>query len=107
MSLFDLLGLVEPLSLAVALVVLGLLSRRLGKASHIRPRYTGFFVGAGLLVFSAAARFANLLFGWIKPEQIPSSLVWTVLYTGVPALGLTVGLIAAWRYWSWLLAERS
>jgi hypothetical protein len=107
MSLFDLLGLFEPLSVAVALAVLGLLSRRLGKASRISPRYMGFFVGAGLLALSAAARFANLLFGWVAPEKIPFSLVWTVMYTGLPALGLTIGLIAAWRYWSWLLAERS
>ncbi len=107
MSLIDLFGLFEPLSLAVALIVLGLLSRRLGKASRVSPRYSGFFVGAGCLSVSAAARFANLIFDWVKPEQIPHSLAWTLLYTGLPALGLTIGLIAAWRYWSWLLAERN
>jgi hypothetical protein len=107
MSLFDLLSLFEPLSMAVALVVLGLLSRRLGKASQGKPRHLGFFLGAALLMGSAAARLANLVFHWAAPDEIASSLGWTLVYSGLPALGITIGLMAAWRYWSWLLAERS
>lgn len=107
MPLFDLLGLLEPLSIGVALVILGLLSRRLGKATQGKPRYLGFFVGAALLFVSTAARLGNLIFNWAAPDEIPHSVAWTLLYSGLPAIGITIGLIAAWRYWSWLLAERS
>jgi hypothetical protein len=32
---------------------------------------------------------------------------WVLLYNGLPALAVTLGLFVAWRYWSWLLAERN
>ena len=28
-------------------------------------------------------------------------------YLGLPAIAVTMGVISAWRYWSWLLAERN
>jgi type III secretory pathway component EscT len=92
-------ALLGPISLALMLMVLGLLSRRLGRATHARPYYFGFFVAGALVAAAALVRAASL----IAPDE-PAD--WTVLYNGLLALGITLGLLFTWYYWSWLLAER-
>jgi uncharacterized membrane protein len=103
----SLLTILEPLALTVLLMMVGALSRRMGEASHAPPRYAGFFVGALLMSVSALARGVNAVFGLIAPERIGDDLVWVMLWYGLPAFAITLGLIGAWRYWSWLLAERA
>jgi hypothetical protein len=90
------------IGLAVALVLLALLSRRLGQVTHAPPYYIGLLVSAGLLTMSAIARWGN------GGREIPLEAypVWVLIYTGLPALALTLAVAFAWRYWSWLLAER-
>ncbi len=100
-----LLGVVGPAAISLMLTVLGLLSRRLGSVTRAPRYYLGLFLGAGLMLISAAARAWN-----VGRELPPSALgqdpLWVVLYVGLPALALTLSVIIAWRYWSWLLAER-
>lgn len=103
----DLLGLCGPLAIGLALVILGLLSKRLGSATRAQRSYPGFYVAAGLVFLSVAAQAANLVFDLVSEEALTDSFLWVFLYNGLPALGVTVGVIFAWRYWSWLLAERS
>lgn len=98
-----LLGLLGPLSFAVALVVLGALSRRLGAQTHARRHYLGFYLAAALMLVSAAAQAVDLLDGLPRP---PGDLLWLLLTEGLPAVAVTIGVALAWRYWSWLLAER-
>jgi hypothetical protein len=98
-----LVTLIAPLSVSVACVVMGLLSRRLGLTMHVPPYYLGFFVAAGLMLISGAARVLTVL----DPPDGTPGLLRVVLVYGLPAIALTLAVILAWRYWSWLLAERS
>ncbi|MCL4252371.1 MAG: hypothetical protein KJ043_01160 [Anaerolineae bacterium] len=91
------------MAIALLLVVLGLLSRRLGRVTRSRRYYGVFFIAAMLLLMGASGR----VWVFIYPDDtIYDSILWIVIYTGAPALGLTLGVIVAWHYWSWLLAER-
>jgi hypothetical protein len=107
MTLLDTLGLLGPASIGLALLVLGLLSKRLGSATRAPSYYIGLYFAAGLLFLSVAAQAANLFFSLASADQIAESLGWIFVYNGLPALGVTVGVFFAWRYWSWLLAEHN
>ena len=107
MTALDFIGLCGPASIGVALILLGMLSKRLGSATRAPQYYFGFYIGAGLLFLSVAAQAANLLFDLATGDDLTLSWMWVFLYNGLPALGITVGVIFAWRYWSWLLAERN
>jgi uncharacterized membrane protein len=85
------------------LVVLGYLSRKLGGVTHARPYYAGFFLAALLVVLSVSIRFLRL----VSTTVVSDMAQWGVLYNGLFAAGVTLGVFVAWRYWSWLLAERS
>jgi hypothetical protein len=98
-----LLGLLGPLSILCVLIVMGLLSRRLGEQTKAKPYYLGFFAAALLVALSIVAQFLDLLLHFPHAE---ADLLWIVINSGLPAIGVTIGVIFAWRYWSWLLAER-
>ncbi len=101
-ALLGLLGLLGLFSVACALIVLGLLSRRLSKQTHAKRHYYAFFAAAVLVALSIAAQFLDLLYHF--PHD--SAALWLLLDDGLPAIAVTIGVIFAWRYWSWLLAER-
>ncbi|MBW4436527.1 MAG: hypothetical protein KME04_05300 [Pleurocapsa minor GSE-CHR-MK-17-07R] len=105
--MINLIGALAPAGIGVALVVLGMLSRRLGKATRARPLYTGFYVAAALLFLTAGLHVANAFLNFTNVTEQVDNPFWVVLFNGLPALGVTIGLVLAWRYWSWLLAERS
>src|SRR5512135_3569141 len=99
---FDLFGMA---SITVAILVLALLSKRLGAVTHTPRYYLGLYGSAALMAVSVLARLLN----WLKrtdAANINSDPVWILLYIGLPAVAVTLGVIVAWRYWSWLLAER-
>lgn len=98
------LSLIAPLSLAVMLVTLGALSRRLGRVTHARPYYLGFHVAALLALAALAVHVLDL--SQPAPVDPERSLPWATLYNALLAAGVTLGLGVGWRYWSWLLAER-
>lgn len=102
----DWLGLLGPLSIMVMLVILGLICRRFGQATGAAPYYLGLFVGAFLVGVGLFARTANLLLDGNATAAPQLETTWALLHDGLPALGLTISLVVAWRYWSWLLAER-
>ena len=95
-----LLGLIGPLGIFVMLVVLGLLSKRLGSVTRTRPYYIGFYVSAVLIGISILARLMDA-------NPTAGGLTAVIFYVGVPGLAVIIGVIVAWRYWSWLFAERS
>lgn len=101
------IGLIEPVALGVLLLCIGLLSRRMGSASDSPPRYQPFFVGAGMMGLCFGLRLLNLLLGLTTPDEAAADLFWVMIYRGFPAAAVTLGLFGAWRYWSWLLAERA
>ena len=101
-----LVGALGPLSICVMFVVLGLLSQRLGRVTRVKPYYVGLYVAALLWGISTLARVVNLGRGASAAAGLGQEALFVLLYIVFPALGVTIGLIAAWRYWSWLFAER-
>jgi hypothetical protein len=94
------LNLIGVVSIGVLLMVMGLLSRRMGKATQAAPYYIGFFIAGVLVLGGVIARVAN------PDVDLTQNGLAVMLYNGLPAIGLTLGAAIAWHYWSWLLAER-
>lgn len=103
MDFATLLSLLEPISIMVALIVVGRLSRQLGEQTNAKPFYLGFYAAAILVLISIAAQFLDLIFHFPHTD---SGVLWIIVDDGLPAIAVTIGVIFAWRYWSWLLAER-
>lgn len=101
-----LLGLLGPVAITIALIVMGLLSKRLGSVTRMPRYYIGFFVAAGLMAVSVLARLLTTGHGQLFTMALNHDPIWVFLYIGLPAIALTLGIVVAWRYWSWLLAER-
>ncbi|GAB4569771.1 MAG: hypothetical protein Kow0077_02820 [Anaerolineae bacterium] len=96
-AFFTLAGAFGPAGVAVALVVLGLLSQRLGAVTKTPPYYRWFYVAAGLVGVSLISRILS-----IGAHDVGIEMVYTFSF----ALGVTIGLVVAWRYWNWLFGER-
>jgi hypothetical protein len=106
MTALLLLASVGTLGLACAHAVLALLCRRLGATTGAQPVYLWLWLAVLLLLASAAAQMYIALampeaYVWLLDEW-----GWITLVFGLPAIAVTIGVIVAWRYWSWLLAER-
>jgi hypothetical protein len=101
----ELLGLLGPFSIGVMLIVVGALSRRLGRVTQAGPYYVGFFAAAGFVAVGITARLIHLS-GGVLGINLEENLLWLLIYDVSLAAGVTLGLVIAWRYWSWLLAER-
>ena len=95
--IISILSLLGPISLIIAQVVMGLLSKRLGEVTKRPPLYRWFYVGAGLVGASIVLQLTDVLF------QAGSAVV--ILYDLVFTLGLALSIIVAWKYWGWLLSE--
>jgi hypothetical protein len=93
-------------SIGAMLILLGRLSERLGRVTHARSYHIGFFAAAFLIGVGVAARLAHLIMGVALRDELQHNIFWILIYNGAPAVGVTLGLVFAWRYWSWLLAER-
>jgi|SRR5579859_3928128 len=88
------LGLAGPMSLIVALLVIALLSQRLGTITKQMRSYRWLFVAIGLATVSVLTRV------WLQgPVDAP-------IYTLLMAVALTIGAGVAWMYWGWLFHER-
>ena len=107
-AIFVLLGTLGTLSLLLLFYILAKLSERFGSVIKMRPLYRYYyaavlFLGAGYISHSLLA------VAYLTPESVPAWLTsswFTFLahYLSL-ALGVTIGLITTWRYWSWLVAE--
>ncbi len=90
------------LALVLALAWLAILSQRLGRVTHAAPHYIGLWAAAIILGIGVTLRvIAHFAFAGSA-----DSTGWQLAHKAIPAVGLTVGVVFAWRYWSWLLAER-
>ena len=104
--IIDILGLVGWISMCVFLTVMGLLSRRLGQVTHARAYFNLFYLAAAFVAVGIVARMVHFTSELALIEDLNNNIGWVLLYNGAPAVGVTLALVAAWRYWSWLLAER-
>jgi hypothetical protein len=104
MTIINVLGLILWVGVIVTLVVMARLSQRLGAVTHARPYYRAYYAAALLVGLAKIIHILN-----IQPPLAASpnvTILGMVLHDGFQALGLTIGLIVTWYYWSWLLAER-
>ncbi len=103
------LGALSLLSVIYTFYILANLSRRYGEVIRMPPHYRGFHFAIGLV---AVALGSHLLRDMVilDPDQGPALLNndWFYLLTFyLPlALAVTLAIIVAWRYWSWILKEQ-
>ncbi len=106
MTFIHIFGLLGLFSMGVALVVLGRLSERLGSVTHARKSHRWQYFAACLIWAGMLTRLYFITQGQealLAPNQ---NVLYTLVSDGLPAVGVTIGLIVTWHYWSWLLAER-
>lgn len=102
-----LFGLIGWSGVALMLLVMAALSRRLGRVTQAAPYHRGFYVAALLVLAGVVLRVIHRINRVAAVRDLDQNgTIWVLLTNGLPALGLTIGLVIAWRYWSWLLAER-
>lgn len=109
-ALGSLLGALGTLSVLFLFYILARLSERFGSVIKMRPQYRYYYVA---LVFLLVGWIAQLLV--IAADLMPTTLQtwlhssWFVLlvYYVPVAIGVTIGLVVTWRYWSWLVVERN
>jgi hypothetical protein len=104
------LGSMGLLSLVVALVILAQFGRKLGAVTKMKPFYQGYYIAACCVGLALVVRFIRTTVFWAPPDTIPSVLnspiFYLLLYHLPLAVGLSLGLVITWHYWSWLLKER-
>lgn len=105
-TIVHMIGLLGFVAIGIALIVVAHLSRRLGKVTLARPYYYLNYLAACLIWVGVAVRFFFITRGQAYLEALNSNLGYILLSDGLPALGITLGLIVTWYYWSWLVAER-
>ncbi|MBI3359674.1 MAG: hypothetical protein HY023_01015 [Chloroflexi bacterium] len=90
------------------LVIFGMLSHRLGAVIKMPPHYRWFYVSAGLAGLALLAYLAGVSLSVERASSAVTRAADLLLswYHLPLALGLTLSLGVAWRYWSWLLRER-
>jgi hypothetical protein len=92
------------------LYILAKLSERFGSVIKMRPRYRFYYIA---LIFLAIGWIAQLLVlaTDLTPATVQSWLnsPWFLLlaYYLPLTIGVTIGLVITWRYWSWLVVERN
>jgi hypothetical protein len=109
-ALGSLLGALSTVSILILLYVLAKLSERFGTVIKMRPRYRYYYLG---LIFLFIGWIAQLLI--IAVDLMPISFQnwlnssWFLLlaYYLPVTIGVTIGLVITWRYWSWLVVERN
>lgn len=100
------LGLLGMFAMGVALVVIGRLSRQLGAVTRARRHYRWHYVAALLVWCGVLMRFSYIVQGNEALLALNQNVMYTLVSNGFPAVGVTIGLVVTWHYWSWLLAER-
>lgn len=100
------LGLIGQVSLGIVMILLARLSQRLGEVTHARQHHLWLYVSAILMWVGVAIQLFLLGQGVDGVEQLQQDVVWVLLIKGLPTLGITIAVVVAWHYWSWLLAER-
>jgi hypothetical protein len=106
----SLLGALGTLSILLVFYILAKLSERFGAVIKMRPRYRHYYLA---LIFLFIGWMAQLLV--LAADLTPATLQtwltspWFLLlaYYLPLTIGITIGLVTTWRYWSWLVAERN
>ncbi len=82
------------------------LSRRLGEVTRMPPYYRRFGVAACFVGLAAIVQVLRIAAHLSQATQVAFLLspVFTILAFHLPLLiGVVVGILTAWRYWSWII----
>lgn len=96
------------LSLVLMTWILARLSKRLGEVTKMSRYYRVFYVSMTCLSIAVMAHFLRMsvfLAEEVGPYILHSDIFYLCIYYIPLAVGVTLDLIIAWRYWSWLLRE--
>ncbi len=97
---------IAPLSIAALLIVLGVLSRRLGQALEMRRYYFLYFTGASLFLIPAiAGLILNLILSGGGTGDSSLLAIKAFLIFLPQALGLGLAAFATSKYWRWIWKE--
>jgi hypothetical protein len=109
-ELGSLLGALGTLSILIIIYILAKLSERFGAVIKMRPRYRYYYLALIFLFIGWLAQLLVLATD-LTPTNVQSWLnsSWFLLlaYYLPLTIGVTIGLVITWRYWSWLVAERN
>jgi hypothetical protein len=109
-ALGSLLGALGTLSILLVLYILAKLSERFGSVIKMRPQYRYYYLALIFLFIGWLAQLLVLAAG-LTPANIQNWLnsPWFLLmaYYVPLTIGVTIGLVITWRYWSWLVAEHN
>jgi hypothetical protein len=104
----SILGTLGTLSIMFLFYILARLSERLGSVEKMAPLYRYYYVALFFLALGGATHFLVARV-YLTPATFPDWLLspWFVLLTHyLPlALGVTIGIVITWRYWSWLFTQ--
>lgn len=102
------LFIIGPLSEAIMLMLLMVLSKRLGHALETPPYYRLYLAAVLFLLLPLPAAWILLLTGaWGLPESDPQTiLILKVFFTLIPmAIAITFALLVTAKYWHWVWGE--
>lgn len=109
-ALGSLLGTLGTLSVLVIFYILAKLSERFGSVIKMRPQYRYYYTALVLLLVGWIAQLL-VMAADLMPASVQTWLhsSWFVLlFHFIPVtIGVTIGLVITWRYWSWLVVERN
>jgi hypothetical protein len=106
----SLLGTFGTLSIIALFYILAKLSERFGSVVKMPPRYRYYYIGIAVLAIGYLTHLvvANAI---LTLEKTPAWLIspgfLLATYHLPLAIGLTIGLVITWRYWSWLITEKN
>ena len=98
-----------PMGLIGLLFVLDVyynLSRRLGEVNRMPPYYRRFLIGSGFVVVALIAqviRVAAHISCDLRVSFILSPHFGLIAFHIPLLIGISISVLTAWRYWSWLL----
>jgi len=102
------MGTLGTLSIVFLLYILARLSERLGSVERMEPIYRYYYLALLLIVLAYVFHLLVVRVN-LTPENFPDWVLapWFVLlaYYLPLAVGLTIGLVVTWQYWSWLIRE--
>jgi len=88
--------------------ILARLSEKLGAVTRIPRYYRWFLVGQAFLMIALIAQLLRISMSLTDQAALvwlQTSEFYFITYHLPMAVGVTIGLIVTWRYWSWLLTE--
>ena len=104
------LGTAGPGAVALMFVILARLTQKWEAVTRTRSYYRLFYASAILVIAASLTRLvrAGSLNSTLEPEFLlhPRSWFYLCFYHVPMVLGITIGLIVAWRNWGWLLGRQ-